>query len=544
MSEATNWNFAQVWEAIADIQGDQPALVQGERRISWREFDQHADSLASWFLENGLTHQGTVAIYLYNAPHYLETIFACAKASLVPVNTNYRYTDAELIYLWDNADAAAVVFHASFAERIERIRKDVSKVRAWLFVDDGTAQCPPWATPYEEVIATKCDRVRGPKGVSGDDLLMLYTGGTTGMPKGVMWRQDDLFARMNAQGFRPYGTGTVETVVETLRKDGPGPSLVAACPLMHATGCFVATEVLSEAGYVILLEDRHFDPVELLDVIDKDGANGVVLVGDPFARPMLEALEANPGKWSLASLLIIISSGAMWSEEVKSQLLEKMPAIMLMDAFSSSEAIGMGSTISTANDSHATASFKLGPGVVVFDENNKQVSPGSETIGVLALSGRNPVGYYKDPKKTAETFRVIDNVRYAIPGDYAKVLADRSIHLLGRGSGVINTAGEKVFAEEVEEVLKTAAGVRDAGVIGIPDERFGEVVVAAVEGEPDAQLNEEALIAHVREQLAPYKTPRHILIVSSIGRAPNGKMNYSALREQIASWLAKGAAIG
>lgn len=537
MGGPTDWNFAEVWETIADAQPERPALVVGAKVVTWGEFDDRANSLAHFLLRHGLSHQATVAIYLYNTPEYLETIFACSKASLVPVNTNYRYTDAELAYLWENADAKAVVFHGAFVDRIEKVRAAGSGVEQWLFVDDGSSPCPAWATPYEQAASARVERVRGLEGTSGDDLLMLYTGGTTGMPKGVMWRQDDLFARMNAQGFRPYGTGDLTTVASTLRKDGPGPSLVAACPLMHATGCFVATEVLSEAGRVVLLENRHFDPRELLDAVERDGANGIVLVGDPFARPMLDTLECEPDHWRLDSLLIIISSGAMWSEEVKRGLIEHLPAVMLMDAFSSSEAIGMGTTVSSANNLHETASFTLGPGVVVLDETNRPVQPGSDVVGVLALSGRNPVGYYKDPTKTEQTFRTIDGVRYAIPGDFAKVNADGSIRLLGRGSGVINTAGEKVFAEEVEESLKTAPGVRDAGVIGIPDAKYGEVVVAEVERDPDASLDENSLIAHVRRELAPFKTPRHIRIVDAIGRAPNGKMDYKRLRDDVTTWL-------
>ncbi len=535
--EPTDWNYADVWEVVADVQPDAPALSQGGRRLTWSEMDHRADGVARWLLGLGVEHQDKVALYLYNCPEYLEATFGATKVGLVPVNTNYRYADDELVYLWDNADAVAVVFHGSFAGRVERVRSRVPRVRGWLWVDDGSGPCPEWATRYEEAAESASGRVRAPWGRSGDDLVMLYTGGTTGMPKGVMWRQDDLFARMNVQGFRQFPAGDgMDGVRRLVGEQGPGMSLLSACPLMHGTGGFVAEEALSEGGQVVLLENRHFDPVELFDTIDREQVNGVVIVGDPFARPMLNALDAQPDRWNLSSLFGIISSGAMWSEEVKEGLLRHHNMILL-DAFSSSEAVGMGVSLSSGGSATKTAEFVLGPEVKVLGADGHPIEPGSDEVGVLAIAGRNPLGYYKDEERSAATFRVIDGVRYSMPGDFAQVRADGSIHLLGRGSGTINTAGEKVFPEEVEEALKTHPAVRDAIVVGVPDPRFGEMVVAVVEPASEAPPSEQELIEHVKTRLASFKAPRRVRVVPSIGRAPNGKLDYRRQKEAAADWL-------
>jgi len=541
----SNWNYADVWEEVADQQPDAPALVQGERRVTWSAFDQRADGVARWLMDLDPRRQDKVAIYLYNSPEYLETTFGATKVGMVPVNTNYRYADDELAYLWDNADAIAIVFHGVFTERVERVRERVPGVRGWLWVDDGTEPCPGWATPYEDAAKSADGRTAAPWGRSGDDLIMLYTGGTTGMPKGVMWRQDDLFARLNASGFRRYpDNGGVDSVRASLLAAGPGMSLMPACPLMHGTGGFTACECLSEGGRVVLLEGRKLDPVELLDTVVREEVNGLVIVGDPFGRPILATLDEHPGRWDLRSLVGIISSGAMWSEEVKQGLLRHHPNMLLIDAFSSSEALGMGSSVSSAGSAAKTAEFTLGPEVKVLRPDGQPVDPGSDEVGVLALGGRNPVGYYKDKEKSAATFRTYDGVRYSIPGDYAQVRADGTIHLLGRGSVCINTAGEKVFPEEVEEAVKTHPEVIDAVVVGIPDERFGELIVAVVElakKEDAPETGEAELIEHVKARLAGYKAPRRVRLVDAIGRSPNGKVDYGRHRREAAAWAAERA---
>ena len=379
-----------------------------------------------------------------------------------------------------------------------------------------------------------------PWGRSPDDVYMLYTGGTTGMPKGVMWRQDDLFARMNGSGFRRYPEdGGPDDVRAELERSGRGMTLLPACPLMHGTGGFTALECLSEGGRVVTLTSRQFDPVELLDTVMREQVNGLIIVGDVFAKPILATLDANPGRWDLTSLVGIISSGVMWSEETKQGLLGHYPGMLLVDAFSSSEALGMGTSVSSGTSSARTARFSLGPEVRVLDADGRDVEPGSGSSGVLALGGRIPLGYYKDEIKSAATFRTIDGVRYSVPGDFAEVGADGSIHLLGRGSVVINTGGEKVYPEEVEEVIKTLDGVADAVVVGIPHERFGEEIVAVVEpmadGDPGS-VTSEAVTEHVKQRLAGYKAPRRVHVVATIGRSPAGKVDYARHRAETAAW--------
>jgi len=530
----TDWNYADVWETVADVQPDLVAVTQGARDVTWGEFDRGADGVARFLLDLGVGRQDKVAAYLYNSPEYLQAAFAAMKAGLVPVNTNYRYGDDELSYLWDNADAAAVVFHGVFAERIERILERVPRVTGWLWVDDGSGPCPEWATPYAEAAASSTGRVRARWGRSGDDLYMLYTGGTTGMPKGVMWRQDDLFAKLIPSGVRHYDEhGGLASVRAAIEASPGGATLLPACPLMHGTGAFTANTTLAEGGRVVLLESRHYDPAELLDTVEREQVNGLVIVGDPFSRPLLAELDEHPGHWDLSSLVMVISSGAMWSEPVKQRLLAHHPGMLLVDAFSSSEALGMGMSVSGGGSAAKTATFTLGPDVKVLTDDGREVQPGSDEMGVLALGGRNPLGYYKDEEKSARTFKEIDGVRYSVPGDYAKVDADGTIQLLGRGSVCINSGGEKIFPEEVEEALKTHDAVHDAVVVGVPHPTYGEQIVAVIEPARGTPAPAEAeLIGHVKGRLAHYKAPRHVRAVPTIGRAPNGKVDYKRHRAE------------
>jgi len=531
----TDWNFADVWEVVADTVPDAPAFVHDDRRITWGDAERRANGVARTLLDLGVAHQDKVAHYLYNCPEYLESTFGILKAGLVPVNTNYRYTDDELTYLWDNADAVAVVFHGVFAERVAALRPRLPRVRAWLWVDDGSGPCPDWAIPYESA-AVATDRVQTPWRRSGDDLYLLYTGGTTGMPKGVMWRQDDLFCRLNAGNLlRVPEDGGLDAVHRVVV--GSGPVHLPACPLMHGTGAFTSMAAMSVGGCVAMLAGRRFDPVELLDTVDRDNVNTVAIVGDAFAKPILGALDEHPKRWRLSTLIAFVSSGVMWSEETKRGLLAHHPTMMLIDAFSSSEAIGIGSSVSSGSAAEHTARFTLSPDVRVLDpDTDADVAPGSGQVGVLALAGRNPVGYYKDDSKTAATFKKIGGIRYSVPGDFATVDADGAIQLLGRGSVVINTGGEKVFPEEVEEVLKRHPAVRDAVAVGIPDERFGEVVAAVVELRPGHHVSEDELVEHVRGPLAAYKAPKRVRFVDTIGRSPAGKVDYARHRSGTAEW--------
>ena len=524
----SGWNFAEIWERIAEKFPESDAQVQGDRRISWADFDRRADGIGRALLDLDAVHQDKVALYLYNCPEYLETVFGCFKAGLVPVNTNYRYIDDELVYLWDNADAIAVVFHGSFTETTERIRHRVPAIRSWLWVDDGSGPCPDWAVPYETAAASGVERTVAPWGRDGDDIVMIYTGGTTGMPKGVMWRQDDLMRATCTTGL-PLLAGEMDevgyqAVIDALA--APGLPGLPACPLMHGTGWFTSHIYLIQAGSVVCLEDRHFDVVELLDTIERERIGALTIVGDAFGKPILAALDANPGKWDLSSLFLVSSSGVMWSEPVKEGLLRHHPGMLLIDAFSSSEAIGLGQSISAAGAEVQTAKFSLGPTSRVVTDDGRDVVAGSGERGRVAVMGHTPLGYYKDPEKTAATFIVMDGTRFSIPGDWATVEEDGTINLLGRGSVCINTGGEKVFPEEVEEALKLHPSVIDAVVVGVPDEKFGQAIIGVVEPTPGAVIDEAALIAHVKGLLAPYKAPKRILPVDTIGRAPNGKVDY------------------
>jgi fatty-acyl-CoA synthase len=525
------WNFADVWEVIAEKIPDAPSLVQGDHRVTWSEFDRRANGVAATLLDRGAGEQDKVAQYLYNGPEYIESMFGAFKAGLVPINTNYRYQDDELVYLWDNADCVAVVFHGVFTETIDRIRDRVPGVASWLWVDDGNGPCPEWAVPYEDAAeAGTGERVVAPWGRDGEHLMMTYTGGTTGMPKGVMWRQHDLFQTLVAR-LNPSYAGEEEDLEQVRNAvTVPGPVGMPACPLMHGTGLYTQLIVLSLGGSSVTLVSRKLDIDEMLDTIEREGINQVAIVGDAFAKPMLRALEANPTRWDLSKLMMLASSGVMWSEPVKQALLEQLPSLMLVDAFSSSEALGMGQSISSAAGTSGTARFRLGENTLVITDDGKIVEPGSGDIGRVAVGGFQPVGYYKDPEKTAATFIEIEGKRYSCPGDYATVEDDGTLTLLGRGSVCINTGGEKVFPEEVEEVLKTHPAVRDAVAVGVPDERFGEAITAVVEPDGDADVDAGDVIAHVKSKLAAYKAPKRVLVVPTIGRAPNGKVDYKRLK--------------
>jgi acyl-CoA synthetase (AMP-forming)/AMP-acid ligase II len=536
----SGWNFADIWEVVAEQVPDADAQVQGDRRITWSEFDRRANGVARAMLDAGIGEQEKVAQYLYNGPEYLESMFAAFKAGLAPVNTNYRYLDDELLYLWENGDVACVVFHGTFADRIEGIRDRLPLVRLWLWVDDGSGPCPDWATPYETAAAAGTpERVQGPWGRSGDHLNLLYTGGTTGMPKGVMWRQDDLVRNLVGTFVPAVRDGEPDDDLSAIREQVQGPGMVGlpACPLMHGTGCFTQLIILSGGGCTVTLEHRTLDIDELLSTIERERVNAIAIVGDAFAKPMVRALEANPGKYDISSLVAISSSGVMFSESVKQALLAQHAGMMIIDAFSSSEALGMGQSVSTAAGTSTTAKFVLGENTKVITEDGREVQPGSGESGRVAVGGFQPVGYYKDEAKTAATFLTFEGKRYSVPGDYAQVEADGTLTLLGRGSVCINTGGEKVYPEEVEEVLKTIESVNDAVAVGIPDDKFGEAITAVVELVPGGELDEGAVIGHVKSKLAAYKAPKRVLTIDTIGRAPNGKVDYKRLKGWAAEQL-------
>jgi len=536
------WNFAEVYEAVAGRIPAAPCQVQGDRTMTWAEFDRGANGLARHLLDAGLGHQSKVAAYLTNCPEYLQAYLGAFKAGMVPVNTNYRYGADEITYLFDNADAEAVVFHARYGPLLDGVRHRLPKIRAWLVVDDGEP-APDWATPYADVVAAGAPgaAVAGPWGRSGDDLLLLYTGGTTGMPKGVMWRQDDLFKVLGRGGNPVSGRPAAANLDELAERiNGPGPVLLPACPLMHGTGQLTCYVSLNQGGSVVLLPGSGFDPVGLWDEVEQKRVEVLVIVGDAFTRPLVAALDAEPDRWDLSSLGMVTSSGAMWSQPAKQSLLRHLPSVLLYDSLGSSEAVGLAQDVSASGKVATTARFAVTDRVKVLTDDGREVEPGSGDVGMVAISGSIPLGYYKDDRfsegneKSRRTFRTVGGVRYALPGDNATVGADGSITLLGRGSAVINTGGEKVFPEEVEEVLKEHPAVEDAACVGLPDERFGEMVCALVEAAPGHSLDTAGLIEHVKGRLATFKAPRVVIEVDTLGRAPNGKLDHRALRRRAA----------
>ncbi len=528
------WCYAAVWESIARAQPHLPAFFQGERAVSWGQFDREADALAIALLEAGLGPQSKVAAHLYNGPEYLTTYYAAFKAGLAPFNVNYRYGPEELFYLLDNADAEVVVFQTEFSPLLDQVRARLPRVKLWIAAPEDDESVPAWAIDYRTLVERPGPRgVRAPWGRSGEHLLIIYTGGTTGLPKGVMWRQQDLFG-VGAYGANPLlGLGPMAhpAAAGARAAAGPRPVSLIACPLMHGTGLMAAVATLNAGGAAAFLASRRFSAQELWSEVERLGVARISIVGMAFCTPMLEALEAEPGRWDLSTVRVIGSSGAMWSYENKQGLLRHMPQAILADALASSEAFGLGVSASTAGSETSTARFNLGANCAVFTEDGRRVAPGSGEAGLVAVGGHIPQGYYKDPEKTARTFPLIEGRRWSMPGDWARVEADGTLTLLGRGSQCINTGGEKVFPEEVEEALKRHERVRDAAVVGLPDPRFGETICALVELHPGVEPPAPGeLTAHVRGQIAAYKAPRQIHYVDSVGRGPNGKLDYKSLK--------------
>jgi fatty-acyl-CoA synthase len=530
-------HFATVWEAIADRLPEATALVHGDLHRSWGEYEERAARLAGALSSAGLGPDSKFGLCMYNGPEYLEAQFAGFKARAVPVNVNYRYLEDELWYLLDNADAEALVFHSSLGERVARVRDRLPKLRLLVEVDDGGGHLDG-AEPYEHLVAASAPLAR--MGRAEEDVYMLYTGGTTGMPKGVMYAMGGMTASFVTSGFPLMGLAPpadpreVADAVGELHARGEAPVVIPCCPLMHGTGVWLGAMMTHLAGgAVVTLASRSFDADEMLAATARERATSAVIVGDAIARPIVRALDeasARAEPYDTSSLKMVVSSGVMWTAELKQALLERVPQLTLVDAMGSSEG-GMAISITTKEASSATARFTQMPTTKVFTEDGREVKPGSGEAGLVAAGGNVPLGYYKDPEKSARTFKVIDGVRYSFPGDWATVEADGSITLLGRGSQCINTGGEKVFPEEVEEAVKRHPGVEDCLVVGLPDERFGQAITAVVSLQAGADASAEAVIATCKEQLAGYKAPKRVVFVDRVPRAPNAKADYPAAKE-------------
>jgi len=525
-----SWNLADCLDRVASIRGDEEALVQGPRTVSWRRVERRAANLAAWMLEKGATHQGKVAIYTYNHPAYMEAVYAAFKAALVPVNVNYRYREEELRYLLDNADAEIVVVHHDFIDMLASVIGGLPKIKGVLVVTEppGTA-LPRFADDYEAVAETARPAPEVPRG--GDDMMFLYTGGTTGMPKGVMWRQEDLYYRFAGGGLAP-APADMPAYEEYVQAPPMRLRTLIGPPLMHGTGWFTAMIAWMTGGTVIMLDDpKTFDAAQLWEVVARTKPTAITIVGDSFAKPMLRALAELDGRYDLSSVGMIASSGVMWSQETKQALLTHNPYMMLIDAFSSSEAIGMGMSITTKDGPSSTAKFQLGDKTRLFDEQLALLDTQPGTKGLIGVGGPQPVGYYKDPEKSARTFVETAHGRFSIPGDWAVVNDDGvTLTVLGRGSVCINTGGEKVFPEEVEEVIKRYPGITDAVVVGIPDEKWGEAITAVVSA-TDGRIDAAALKQFVKEHLAAYKAPKHVVCVDAVYRSPSGKADFKRTKQ-------------
>ncbi len=531
-------HFGAIWEAIADAVPDAPAVVQGPRRLTWRSYEQRSARLAHALLEAGLGPHSKVGMYLYNSPEYCETNFAAIKIRGVPINVNYRYLDRELAYLLENADTEALVFHTSLGDRVARVRSGLPKLRLLVEVEDGPApdgsRHVDGALRYEELQETLEPAARIPP--QGDEIYMLYTGGTTGMPKGVMYAMSDFtlfFLKTYPQmiGLAKLGSADeLPALAQKQRAAGESTVSMSGPPLMHGTGCWLGMMVPHLlGGTAALLEKRGLDPIELWDTVARERVNLLVIVGDAFARPMVRALDENPGRWDASCLRTIVSSGAMFSLDVKQRMIAHLPELAIADVLGSTEG-GMGNSMVRAGASADTARFRPNPTTRVLTEDGRDVKPGSGEIGMVANGGMVPIGYYKDPEKSARTFRTINGVRYGFAGDMATVEADGTITLLGRGSNCINSGGEKIFPEEVEEALKCHAAVEDALVFGIPDERFGQCVVGVASLAPGAAATVESIVLDARTRLASFKLPRQLVLVARVPRAPNGKADYPEAR--------------
>jgi fatty-acyl-CoA synthase len=532
-------HYATIWESIADAMPAAPALTSGSVTRTWGEFDDRAARVAAALTAAGLGPNSKIGLYLYNGNEYLEAQYGGFKMRGVPVNVNYRYLDDELWYLLDNADAEALVFHSSLGDRVARVVERLPKLKLLVEVDDGEgAGAVPGARAYEELLAAHEPMPRIAR--AEDDIYMLYTGGTTGMPKGVMYAMGGMTAGFVAGGFPlvglapPASAAEVAGLATQILEAGNQIVSIPCAPLMHGTGVWLGAFIPHLAGgHVVTLTSRSLDAHEVLATTQQHRATNLVIVGDSFAKPLIRAIDEAIEKgepYDTSSIKIIISSGVMWTAEVKEQLLDRIPQAVLLDAIGSTEG-SMGMQVTMRGMPIETAKFSTMPDTKVFTDDGRLVEPGSDEVGMVAAGGNVPLGYYKDEEKTARTFRIIDGVRYSFPGDYAKVAADGSLILLGRGSQVINTGGEKVYPEEVEEAVKRVDGVLDCLVVGIDDEKFGQAVTAIVSLTEGTQADEAAIIGGVKGQLAGYKAPKRVVFVAQVPRAPNGKADYKTAKQ-------------
>jgi acyl-CoA synthetase (AMP-forming)/AMP-acid ligase II len=523
------YNLADIFESLVDVVGEREALVCGDRRLTYAELEARANRLAHHLQSAGVGPGDHVGVQLYNCTEYVEAMIACFKIRAVPINVNYRYVEDELVYLFTDADIVALLVDTEFSPRIDAIRERVPLLRHVISVGTGTP--PKGAVEFNEATLAESSERTGFPQRSADDLYIIYTGGTTGMPKGVMWRHEDLFfAGMG--GGEP--TGVPVSRPEEVAERAPNKGVLVffpVAPLMHGAAQLATWISFLQGSKAVLV--RKFEPLEVIDVAAREGANSISIVGDAMARPIAEALAGPRAGTEFPGLFVLSSAGAILSGAVRESLAKLLPTTMLMDNFGASETGFQGTGVSGSSPDKGLK-FTVNQRSAVLDENLKPVEPGSGVIGRVAQRGHVPVGYYKDEAKTKESFVTIDGERWVLLGDMATVDADGAIAVLGRGAVCINSGGEKVYPEEVEAVLKAHPAVYDAVVAGVPDERFGQRVAAVVQLRPGETVEESALIAHARAHVAGYKAPRLVVVVPEIRRSPSGKADYP--------WAAKVAA--
>ena len=525
------FNLADLFEIVVDTCPDRLALVAGEERRTYRELDERANRLAHHLVDAGVAPGDHVAVYAWNRAEWIEAELAIYKARGSVINVNYRYVADELRYMLENSDSVAVIFERAFAPLVAEVRADCPMLQHFVVIDDGTtddatakAVAELGAVDYEDALAGGSPaRDFGPR--SPDDLYILYTGGTTGMPKGVLWRQEDIF--FAALGGGGYGLPPIETPEELASRvsaDDASTGTIVNAPMMHGGGQWTTFINFFSGNTIALNCDRHFDGDRVLRLAERERAASIMVVGDAMARPIADALARDDADYDVSSVAIIGSGGAILSTAIREQLQTHLPNALLMDSFGASETGHAGTVLDLERGG---PKFTMNETTNVLDESGRPVEPGSGAVGLLARRGHIPLGYFKDEEKTATTFMTDpDGVRWVVPGDFATVDADGTLHLLGRGSVCINTGGEKVYPEEVEAALKAHPGVFDAVVVGVPDERFVERIAAIVTPRDGSPPELAELQAFCRTKLAGYKVPRQLHLTDEIPRTPVGKPDY------------------
>jgi acyl-CoA synthetase (AMP-forming)/AMP-acid ligase II len=523
-------NHANLWEAIADRIPASPALQHGDRRITWGEFDERSACIARALRESGIGPGDTVAIDLYNCPEYFEAFFGALKIRAVPANVNFRYGSDELLMILENSEAKALVYDVGLRERVAPVVDRATDIRLWLEVGGSDDPSPIPALPYEAAVAQHDPAPRVDR--SEDDVWLSYTGGTTGLPKGVLVRMERSVTFV--LWYRDMLLGEVVTVdpvtyAAQRAAEARQVSGIPASPLMHSTGFVVAAlPTLGAGGTVTTLQSHSFDAHELFATSERVRGQIVAIVGDAFAIPMIKALdEGHPDgrPYDTSSLLAIGSAGVAWSAHNKARLLEHIPQVALHDSCGATEGCAYGVSRLRAGDPLSTATFTAAPGLIVLSPEGEEL-PVGET-GLLA-GPATATGYFRDPAKTEQVYFTRDGVRYAKPGDLGCIHPDGTVTLIGRGASTINTGGEKVYPAEVEQAISSLDEVEDCVVVGVSDERFGQAVAAVVKRAPGSTIGADDVAAVVRTMLAGYKVPRRVRFVDAVPRMPNGKIDYPA----------------